>query len=316
MLDAIRLFLAVAETGSLTKVAKLHAMAISSVSRKIDGLEEELGFKLFHRTSRVILLTDSGEEFLPRAHLILRELDEAKTAMSALNADPHGVLTVTAPCVFGQIHLVPAIMSFMQRYPRMEIDLNLTDEILDLAVHRVDVAIRISKLPDSDLIASRLAPFERVVCASPRYLERFGRPATPMDLLQHNCLVLKRKPLIVPGCWSFAGINRNQPLGVSGNLRSNDINFLLRAAIEGAGIVHLASWLVSEYIANGKLVNLFPDVQAIPAKIQPAIHAVRMPGRSHAAKAQLFITHLREAFGEPTYWDKAVLAASKTGVYL
>lgn len=237
-------------------------------------------------------------------------------AMSALSADPQGVLTVTAPAVFGQIHLVPAVMSFMQRYPRIEIDLNLTDEILDLAVHRVDVAIRISKLPDSDLIASRLAPFERVVCASPHYLENFGWPATPMDLLQHNCLVLKRKPLIVPGCWSFAGINRHQPLAVSGNLRSNDINFLLRAAIEGAGIVHLASWLVSEAVTSGKLVNLFPDAQPTPAKIQPAIHAVRMPGRSHAAKAQLFITHLREVFGQPAYWDRAISMVLKSGVHL
>lgn len=310
MLDAIRLFLAVAEVGSLSRVAKLHALAVSSVSRKIDTLEAELGFQLFHRTSRMILLTDSGAEFLPRARLILQELEEAKTAMSALNADPQGLLTVTAPSIFGRLHLAPAVMSFLQSYPLMEIDLNVSDEILDLSVHRVDVAIRIGKLPDSDLIATRLAPFQRLVCASPRYLEKYGSPATPADLLTHNCLTVKGKHTTVPGLWSFNGVNRNQPLAVRGSFSSNDIHFLLQAALDGVGIVHLASWLVSDAIVKGQLVCLFSDMPA-SAKIQPGIHAVRMPGRSHAAKAQLFIAHLRATFGEPAYWDNAIAETLK-----
>lgn len=315
MLDAIRLFIAVADTGNLSKVAKAQAMAVSSVSRKIDTLEAELGFQLFHRTSRVILLTDSGEEFLPRARMILQELDEAKTAISARNADPQGLLTITAPSVFGRIHLAPAIMSFLQRYPLMEIDMNVSDEILDLSVHRVDVAIRIGKLPDSDLIATQLAPFQRLVCASPDYLEKYGTPLTPADLLKYNCLTVKGKGATVPGLWSFAGINRNQPLAVKGSFCSNDINFLLQAALDGVGIVHLASWLVSDAIVNGQLVCLFADVRDTPAKIQPGIHAVRMPGRSHAAKAQLFIAHLRETFGEPAYWDKAIANALQNSAH-
>lgn len=306
MLDAIRLFLAVAELGNLSKVARLYALSVSSVSRKIDALEAELGFQLFHRTSRMVMLTDSGAEFLPRARLILQELDEAKNAMSALNANPQGLLTVTAPSIFGRIHLAPAVMSFLQCYPLMEIDLNVSDEILDLSVHRVDVAIRIGKLPDSDLIATQLAPFQRLVCASPAYLEKHGTPAAPVDLLQHNCLTIKGKQATVPGLWGFPGINRNQPLAVRGSFSSNDINFLLQAALDGVGVVHLASWLVSEAIVKGQLVCLFADATAMPPKIQPGIHAVRMPGRSHAAKAQLFVAHLREAFGEPAYWDKAI----------
>ncbi len=316
MLDAIRLFLAVAELGNLSKVAKLYALSVSSVSRKIDALEAELGFQLFHRTSRMVLLTDSGAEFLPRARLILQELDEAKMAMSALNADPQGLLTVTAPSIFGRIHLAPAVMSFLRRYPLMEIDVNVSDEVLDLSVHRVDVAIRIGKLPDSDLIATQLAPFQRLVCASPEYLEKYGMPATPADLLKHNCLTIKGKQTTVPGLWSFAGVNRNQPLAVRGSFSSNDINFLLQAALDGIGVVHLASWLVSDAIVKGQLVCLFSDVPATPAKIQPGIHAVRMPGRSHAAKAQLFIAHLRAAFGEPAYWDKAITDTRKATAHL
>ncbi|PUA30888.1 MAG: transcriptional regulator [Cellvibrio sp. 79] len=315
MLDAIRLFIAVADTGNLSKVAKAQAMAVSSVSRKIDALETELGFQLFHRTSRVILLTDSGAEFLPRARLILEELDEAKTAISARNADPQGLLTITAPSVFGRIHLAPAVMSFLQRYPLMEIDMNVSDEILDLSVHRVDVAIRIGKLPDSDLVATQLAPFQRLVCASPRYLEKYGIPLSPLDLVNHNCLTVKGKGTTVPGLWGFAGVNRNQPLAVKGSFCSNDINFLVQAALDSVGIVHLASWLVSDAIVRGQLVCLFPDVPDIPAKIQPGIHAVRMPGRSHAAKAQLFITHLRKTFGEPAYWDRAITDAVKNSLH-
>ncbi len=110
----------------------------------------------------------------------------------------------------------------------------------------------------------------------------------------------------MPGLWTFAGVNRGAALSVRGNFRANDINSLLLAAIDGIGIVHLATWLVSDAVASGQLIQLFPDARDIPSKLQPAIHAVRLPGRSHATKAQLFIAHLKSEFGEPAYWDKAI----------
>ncbi len=305
MLDAIRIFLAVVNTGSLSKVAKNEMIAVSSVSRKIDSLEAELGFKLFHRSSRLVMLTDSGEQFLPRAKNILIEMDEAKNAMSALNADPQGLLTVTAPSSFGRLHVAPAVMAFLKQYPLMEIELQVSDAIIDLSAQRIDVAIRIGTLPASDLVATRLAPFKRLVCASPDYIEQHGRPITPQDLLHHNCLSADTTRT-VPGLWSFAGVNKGASLPVRGNFRSNDTNSLLLAAVAGIGVVHLASWLVSDMIISGQLIALFLDTPVTPAKVEPGIHAVRMPGRSHAAKAQLFITHLRREFGEPAYWDKAI----------
>lgn len=305
MLDAIRVFLAVVKAGSLSKVAKDLQIAVSSVSRKIDSLEAELGFKLFHRTSRVLLLTDSGEQFLPRAKNIVQELEEAKNAISALNADPQGLLTITAPTSFGRLHVAPAVISFLKRYPLMDIELHISDEIVDLSAHRIDVAIRIGALPDSDLIATQLAPFTRLVCASPDYIARYGRPASPQELLQHNCLSAATMKT-VPGLWCFDGVSRGAALPVRGNLRTNDTNSLLLAAVAGVGIAHLASWLVSDMIVSGKLISLFPNEKPLPSKMVPAIHAVRMPGRSHAAKAQLFISHLRSEFGEPAYWDVAI----------
>ncbi|MFZ6760433.1 LysR family transcriptional regulator [Undibacterium sp. Ji50W] len=305
MFDAIQIFLEVHAAGSLSGVAKKRNVAVSSVSRKIDALEAELGIKLFHRSSRRLLLTDSGEQFLPRAKTIAAELDDARQAMSALNADPRGLLTVTAPAAFGRRHVAPAVASFLNRYPLMEVDLHVSDQIVDLSTQRVDVAIRIGVLPDSDLVASTLAPLYRLTCASPAYLARHGRPATPQDLLQHNCLTVATPPLPA-GWWTYPGVNKEITLPVHGSLRSDDTETLLLAALANIGIVHLASWMVCDYIESGQLISLFPGTSSIPTKIRPGIHAVRMPGRSHAAKAQLFITHLRSAFGEPVYWDRVL----------
>jgi DNA-binding transcriptional LysR family regulator len=301
VLDAIRLFLDVAAVRSFTAVAQRRAVAVSSVARRIDALEAELGTKLFARSSRSIVLTDAGEQFLPRARHIVDEMDDARRGLADLHADPHGLLTITAPEAFGRRHLVPAIAGFLERYPLIEIDLHLSDTRVDLLTQRVDVAIRIGTLPDSDLVATPLAPSRRLACASPDYLARHGKPASPDELVNHNCLTLASAP--PPGWWRFAGFHRNTALPVRGTLRSDDTEALLQAAVAGVGIVHLASWMVGDLVRAGKLVRLFPDLPASSTTSGAAIHAVRMPGRSHAAKARLFIDHLKNSFGQPPYWD-------------
>jgi len=302
MFDALATFVAVASEGSFSKVARRDRTAVSSVTRRITWLESELGVKLFRRSSRQVMLSDAGEQFLPRARAMLAELAEAKERLNALDAEPRGLLTMTAPSAFGRRFVAPAIIEFLNRYPLLQLDLHLSDEVVDLSARRVDVAIRMGSPPHGDLIATRLAPMRRLVCASPAYLERRGRPATPLDLLQHNCLTVASGPP-PPDWWCFAGVNRNAVLPVRGNLRTDDIDVLLQAAVGGVGIVHLASWLVSGMVASGRLVNLFPDARA-PGKDSSAIHAVRLPGRSHGAKARLFIAHLRNAFGDPPYWER------------
>ncbi len=301
MLDEIRTFLEVAKIGNLSKVANARDIAVSSVSRKIDALEASLGTKLFNRTSRSIVLTDAGEQFLPHARNMVAELDDAKDAISSLRADPRGLLTVTAPAAFGRRYIAPAIASFLNKYPLMEIDLHLSDQVIDLNAQRVDVAIRIGTLPDSDLIATRLAPMNRLACASPGYILRHGKPDSPAELADHNCLKKMSRPL--PSEWNFPGFNQNKPLPVKGTFRSDDIDALLQAAVAGVGIIHLASWLVSDMLLEGKLISLFAPHISNAEKNASAIHAVRMPGRSHAAKAQLFITHLRDLIGDPPFWD-------------
>jgi DNA-binding transcriptional LysR family regulator len=305
MIDALNSFLAVASSNSFSQVAKAQAVAVSSVTRRIDWLEAEIGARLFHRSSRRVMLTDAGEQFLPRARNILAEMAQAKDALASINADPRGLMTVTAPTIFGRRHLAPAVASFLERYPMIEVDLHVSDTLVDLAEQRVDVAIRIGVLADSDLVATRLATLRPLVCASPAYLARHGRPATPQDLLGHDCITVATPALAGPA-WRFAGIQRGAALSVHGKLRTDDKDCALQAALAGIGIAHLASWVASEDIVAGRLVALFPDAQPPEPKALPAIHAVRMPGRSSEAKARLFIEHLREEIGATPYWDAAI----------
>ena len=186
MIDALNSFIAVASSNSFSQVAKAQAVAVSSVTRKIDWLEAEIGTRLFHRSSRRVMLTDAGEQFLPRARNILAELAQAKDALASINADPRGLMTITAPTIFGRRHLAPAVASFLERYPMIEVDLHVSDTLVDLAEQRVDVAIRIGVLVDSDLLATRLATLRPLVCASPAYIARHGRPATPEALVEHD----------------------------------------------------------------------------------------------------------------------------------
>ena len=303
MLEGIEAFLDVAQCGTFSAAAKAQGVAVSSVSRQVDALERSLGVALFHRSSRRLLLTDAGEQFLPRAQLIISELEDAKAALLDAQAEPRGMLFVTAPAAFGRRHVVPAVATFLKQHPLIEIDLHLGDQWVDLSAQRADVAIRIGVLPDSDLVATQLAPLVRLACVSPQYIVEHGRPARPEDLLQHSCLTLSsmRAPA---GWWSFADTNQGKPLAVRGRFRSDNTESLLAAAVAGLGVVHLASWLVCDLLASGQLVSLFPAVTGPPVQPVSAIHAVRLKGRSHAAKAQLFISHLKQAFGSPPYWDR------------
>lgn len=306
MLDAIRIFIAVAEGGSLSAIARSRDVAVSSISRNLDVLELQLGTKLLRRGSRPVLLTDAGDMFLPQARRLVADLDDAKRELSELDSNPRGLLTLTAPAAFSRRHVVPAIASFRQRYPLIHIDLHASDVLVDLSAERMDIAIRIGVLADSDLVATRLAPLHRLVCASPAYLERRGRPVSPADLIQHDCLTVTSSP-VPAGWWCFPGVNRGSALPVHGPLRTNDTESLLQAAIAGLGIVHLASWLTSEAIASSQLLPLLASALPTSQKSGSAIYAVRLPGRSHTAKASLFVDHLKDCFGSPAYWDRALL---------
>lgn len=303
MLDQLQTFIDVAQRGTFSAVAQARNVAVSSVARQVDALEAALDVALFHRSPRRLLLTEAGEQFLPRALNIVAEMRDAQAALQDAQAQPSGVLLVTAPSAFGRRHVAPAAATFLARYPKIELDLHFSDEWVDLGRTRVDVAIRSGVLPDSSVLtATSLAPVRRLLCASPAYLERYGRPKRPHDLLDHRCLTVSHGSRTPEGWWTFPGVNDDKPLPVRGPLRSDDTETLLQAALAGHGVVHLASWLVGEHLAAGRLVQLLPR-SGRPGRGGPQIHAVRVKGRSLATRTQLFLGHLKAAFGSPPYWD-------------
>lgn len=303
-LDDLDILLDVARLGNFSRAARARNVAVSSVTRRIDLLEQDVGVALFIRSSRRVQLTDAGQQLIESARRVTTELADVRDAIASLQSEPTGTLTITAPATFGRRHVAPAVATFLLRHPAIDIDLRVTDDIVDFAAERVDVAVRIGVLPDSDLLATALAPQRRVAVASPAYLARAGRPAQPGDLPAHNCLthgsVARRA-----GWWEFAGVNDDKPIAVQGNLRTDDSDSLMRAALAGVGIAHLATWLVGEEVAAGRLVMLFEDELQRPTPTRSAIHAVRLPGRA-IGKSKLFVEHLRRAFmaeGDTPYWE-------------
>jgi DNA-binding transcriptional LysR family regulator len=302
MLKALDVFVAIVDAGNFSKAAQELDVAVSSVTRRLDALEEELGVQLLRRGSRKLVLTDAGEHFLQTARSVLAELNEARELFANGEAEPRGLLTIAAPTAFGRRHVAPAVRTFLAAYPLMKVDLQLSDKIVDLSVERVDLAVRIGRLADSELVATRLAPLRRLVCAAPAYLKTAGRPVNVGELVNHECLTVSSKPT-PPGWWTFPGLNRGAPLPVGGRLQCDDTETLLEAAVAGLGIVHLASWLVSDLVQDGKLVSLFPPTEDKGGKDAIAIYAVRLPGRSHVVRARLFLKHILEHIGTGPYWD-------------
>jgi len=185
---AVRAFIRASELQSFSKTAQQMEIKTSTVSRYITDLEADLGIALFNRSTRGLVLTEGGRVFREHALVALAALDEARQATSSLNASPQGLLRVTMPTSFGRRHVIKHLPAFMERYPHIDIDAVVTDEVVNIVEAGVDLAIRIGVLPDSQLMARQLATHRRVVCASPDYIGRFGTPATPDDLSSHAAL--------------------------------------------------------------------------------------------------------------------------------
>jgi DNA-binding transcriptional LysR family regulator len=303
MFEEFQVFVAVATEKNFSRAAEKLGTAASSVTRKIEQLESALSARLFHRTTRSISLTEAGEALLPRARAIIASMEEAREAVASIQAEPRGWLRITAPSAFSRLHVVPAVQSFLQRFPRILIDLEATDRVSDLIAERLDLAIRIGAMPSSKLVASRLADQTRIACASPSYLARRGMPASPLELMEHDCLTTRSSPA-PSGWWKFARINDNKALAVKGPFRSDDPGALVEAAVAGLGVVHLASWLIGRELADGTLLPLFGGTEQA-VQDDAAIYAVRLSSRMQAAKASLFVEHLRRFIGNPPQWNRA-----------
>ncbi|NYZ15044.1 LysR family transcriptional regulator [Azospirillum sp. RWY-5-1] len=306
-LDDMLAFIKVVDAKSFTAAADRLGLSKSVVSRRITELENRLGARLLNRTTRRLSLTEVGQAFYERCTRIIADLEEAEMAVADLHAAPRGRLKVNAPVSFGLLHLAPAIAGFLERNPAIEIDIDLNDRYVDLVDEGYDVAVRIGRLRDSTLIARRLAPANRVVCASPGYLARNGSPVTPEDLMRHNCLLYTNVPAAEQ--WSFQVDGETRTVRVSGNLRTSNGDLLRAAAIAGVGITVLPTFLIGDALQSGAVRCLLPEYYGGGS----TVYAVYPQNRHLSPKVRAFVDFLAGRFGPEPYWDTALTPPSAGG---
>ena len=244
----MEVFSAIAESGSLSAAARRLGLAPMTVSRRLASLEGELGVRLFHRTTRSVSLTAEGETFLPFATTLLEASEGARVSLKSNAGAASGVLKVTAPTVFGQAVIMPLIPTLLAEHPALRVDLTLSDSIVDIVGLGIDVAVRISTLRDSTLIARPLAPNPRVLCASPLYLERHGIPATMDALLSHRRIALHGMPF-----WPFMRDGEAVSMRAEGVFSANSVEAVRTASRQGLGIAMLTYWDIRDDLAAGSL---------------------------------------------------------------
>ncbi len=295
----MRMFVAVVDAGSISGAAERLEVAKSAVSRRLTDLEARLGAELLHRTTRRLGLTDSGRAFFERAQRILADLEEAEQAVSQAHGAIRGRLKVALPLSFGLLHLAGLINEFLGLHPEVEFDLDFNDRQIDLMQEGFDLAIRIARLPDSSLIARKLAPIRHALCASPDYLARHGTPARADDLASHAGLVYSN--LANPGLWSYVRPD-GQPgsVQVPVKLRANNGDFLCRAAIAGQGVILHPTFYLSDAIRTGELVPLLTD-HAWP---EVNAYALYPPTRHLSRRVRAFVDFLAEKLAGEPYWDR------------
>jgi DNA-binding transcriptional LysR family regulator len=251
MFDKLNSFIKVAETLSFSKAAKQLNMAPSSISRKIDSLECELAVTLFKRSTRQLILTDNGSIFLEGAKKLLPQVNDLIVSVQNKTDEVTGTIKISVFESFGRLHVCSIISSFVKKHPKINIEIELENRIVDLLTEDVDIAIRVGKPKDSGLRARKLTSNKAILCASPEYLKKHGRPETPTDIQKHNCLLLSKKRQY--NYWYFRQEEKYEKILVKGNVSSTGGSPLLESAEGGAGILLLAHWMVSRSIKEGKL---------------------------------------------------------------
>lgn len=291
----LQLVVELARAGGMSAAARQLDVTPAAVSKRLAQIEARLGVRLFNRSTRRLSLTAEGEVYLESARRILDEIEDLDQLIASRQDSPRGRLKVNAPLGFGRSYIAPAIAEFAQKYPDVTLQLQLTDSPADFVRDAFDVAIRFGDQPDTRLIARKIAPNRRLVCASPGYLKTHGVPTTPHDLARHQCIVLRQNEDAY-SLWRFTKGRRSETVKVRGALSSNDGEVTLTWGLAGLGILQRAEWDLARYLRSGRLVRVLEDY-ALP---RADIYAV-FPERHHlSAKVRIFVDFLVGYFQQDT----------------
>lgn len=298
----LHFFVSVFHAQNFSVVARRAGVSASMISRTIHQLEDALGQQLFYRNTRSITPTEEGKLFFRYAQKIIEQMEEAQEALQDRGEEPSGLIRINAPVFFGQRHIAPWLAELSERYPRLSVELTLTDEFIDPLRERTDIIFRIGNLADSSFHARVLGTQRYHLAASPQYLAKYGTPTSLSELNHHRCLVYK----------GFEGANRwlfRQPdqawreHPVTPVLTSNDANGLLTAALHGMGIVLFPDWLIGQELQEGKMVALLPDYEAAINTQPQSIAAVYPNVRHPPLNVRTVIDYFVDVYGHPLYWQ-------------
>jgi LysR family transcriptional activator of dmlA len=287
-----------AAAGSLSAAARELGITTPAVSKHLALIEQRLGIVLVRRTTRRMSLTPEGELYLEHARRILGDIDTMEELLGASKATPKGLLRVNATLGFGRNHVAPLISRFIRKYPQVDVQLQLTVDPPPLAEDSFDVCIRFGTPPDARVIARRIAPNRRLLCAAPAYIARRGAPKVPADLTRHNCIGI-RQGKEAYGVWRLsASLGRKastEAVRIRGNLATNDGEVAVNWALDGHGILMRAEWDIERYLRSGRLVQVLPQYYTPDADI----NAVYPQRHQAAARVRAFVDFLAQAFAHP-----------------
>ena len=295
-LEAMTILVAAAETGSLSAASRRLRIPLATVSRRVSELEAHLNVRLFHRGHRKMVLTDAGRSYVASCSQILEEITEAEHTASGEYRSPQGELILTAPAVMGRSHVLPVVEEFLEAYPDIKVQLQLTDRYVNFVEEHVDLAVRVGELADSSsLIALRLGLIRLTLCASPAYLERRGTPQGPADLERHDCVVHEGHP--TARHWRFFGGGPPQTIAVASRLSMNLGEAAVAAAVAGVGIARVLSYLIDDLVQAGALTPILEAYEPDPLPVSVIYPSQRQAPLKLRAFLDFAIPRLRERLG-------------------
>lgn len=299
-LTDIVVFVRVVDDGSFTRAAERLKLSRSVVSKYVTRLEGRLGARLLNRTTRRLSLTEAGRIFYQRSRRGLQDIEEAEAEVSRLQEKPRGVLRINSPMSFGILHIAPALPEFLAQHPEVSVEMNLDDRVVDVIEEGFDVSIRIAEMPDSSLIARRLAPCRHVIVAAPAYLEKHGTPRTPEDLRDHNIISFSYQTSVYD--WHFISPDNKQvSVPVSGSMQANNSLALREALLRGVGITRTPTFVVGKDVQDGRLLPILGNYRTL----EVSIYLVYPQRRHLSPKVRAFVDFMADRISEPPYWDTA-----------